>query len=218
MSEPSYLTAVRESYDTVAADYFRIVKRPAELDPLSRGMLAAFAEGVRTHGRGGPVADVGCGPGLVTAYMAGLGLPMIGTDLSPEMIRLARDAHPGLPFTVGSMTASGFGSGTLDGILAWYSTHHTPPEWLPVVFAEFRRTLAPGGHLLLGGYVGDESVHPAQAYGHPVSYGSYFQPLDRIAELLDRAGLVVTARLEQRPEPPVKRPYVCVLARRPESS
>lgn len=36
MTEASYLAAVRESYDTVAADYFEQVKTPAELDPLSR--------------------------------------------------------------------------------------------------------------------------------------------------------------------------------------
>ncbi|MFG2627902.1 class I SAM-dependent methyltransferase [Streptomyces sp. NPDC048473] len=153
----------------------------------------------------------------MTAYMAGLGLSMIGVDLSPKMTELAQHASPALPFAVGSMTAMGFGDGALGGILAWYSTHHTPPEWLPTVFAEFHRTLAPGGHLLLGGYVGDEHRRPAQAYGHPVSYASYFLPLDRIAELLGRAGLVVTARLEQIPEPPVKRPHAYLLARKPES-
>jgi len=34
VAEPSYLTAVRESSDTVAADYMKQVKRPADLDPL----------------------------------------------------------------------------------------------------------------------------------------------------------------------------------------
>ncbi|MBT2394887.1 class I SAM-dependent methyltransferase [Streptomyces sp. ISL-100] len=216
MTEPSYLAAVRESYDTVAADYVRYVKPPAAMGAPARAMLTAFAELVRTGDRG-PVADVGCGPGLVTAHMAALGLSMVGVDLSPKMIKLARDAHPGLPFVVGSMTALGFGNGTLGGILAWYSTHHTPPEWLPMVFAEFRRTLAPGGHLLLGGHVGDENLRPAQAYGHPVSYGSYFLPLARIAELLGQAGLVVTARLEQEPDEPARRPYACLLAGKPVS-
>ncbi|MGW1892803.1 hypothetical protein ACWCP6_21570 [Streptomyces sp. NPDC002004] len=44
MTEPSHLTAVRESYDTVAVDYAARVKSPAELDPLSRAMPAVFAE------------------------------------------------------------------------------------------------------------------------------------------------------------------------------
>ncbi|MFF2848286.1 class I SAM-dependent methyltransferase [Streptomyces sp. NPDC058001] len=217
MSEISYLSAVRESYDTVADTYLERVPRPADLDPLSRATLAAFAEIVRIGGRG-PVADVGCGPGLVTAYLTTLGVSAFGVDVSPRMIELARRAHPGLRFDEGSMTALDIGDDTLGGILAWYSIQHTPPERLPEVFAEFHRTLAPGGRLLIGGYVGDdEHIRPAQGYGHPVSYQFHFLSLDRIADLLTRAGLVVSARLEQGPDEGKKRAYVSVLARKPES-
>ncbi|CAL9634827.1 hypothetical protein SUDANB96_06212 [Streptomyces sp. enrichment culture] len=95
MTEPSYLAAVRASYDTVAADYAAEVKFPSELDPLSRGMLAAFAELVRDDSLG-PVADVGCGPGKVTAHLVGLGVRVFGVDISPRMVEPARAAHPGL--------------------------------------------------------------------------------------------------------------------------
>ncbi|GGX68845.1 hypothetical protein GCM10010358_23990 [Streptomyces minutiscleroticus] len=154
MTEPSHLAAVRESYDTVADDYVSLVKNPSELDPLSRSMLTAFAELVQASGRG-PVADLGCGPGRVTAHLAGLGVSAFGVDVSPKMIELARSTYPDLSFSVGSMTALEIGDDTLGGILVCYSTHHTPPELLPVVFAEFHRTLAPGGHLLLGRPGGD---------------------------------------------------------------
>jgi SAM-dependent methyltransferase len=217
MSEPTYLAAVRRSYDTVAADYVERVKNPAELDALSRAMFAAFAELVRGADLG-PVADVGCGPGQLTAHLAGLGLSAFGIDLSPKMIELARQAFPSLRFDVGSMTELDLGDNELGGIMAYYSTHHTPPELLPVVFAEFHRTLAAGGHLMLGGRVGEhEHLRPAQAYGgHPVSYESYFLPADDIAELLVRAGLVVTAQLTQQPDEGARRPGVTFLAHKPE--
>jgi SAM-dependent methyltransferase len=215
MTEPSYLAAVRESYDTVAADYTRLVKEPAELDPVSRAMLAAFAELAAPLG---PVADLGCGPGKVTAHLAALGVPVFGVDVSPRMVELARAAYPELRFTVGSMTALDIADGELGGILAYYTTHHTPPQWLPTVFSEFHRALAPGGRLMLAGHVGNgEHLRPTRAYGdHPVSYESHLLPPDRIAELLDRAGLVVTTRVVQEPEGGVKRQSGTFLAYKPE--
>ncbi|WP_086730475.1 class I SAM-dependent methyltransferase [Streptomyces carpinensis] len=214
MTETSYLTAVRESYDTVAATYAERVPEPAELDPLSRGMLAVFAESVRLAGAG-PVADVGCGPGKVTAHLAASGVDAFGVDLSARMVSLARRAHPHLRFVQGSMTALGIGGDTLGGVLAWYSTHHTPPALLPAVFAEFHRVLAPGGHLLWGCHIGDEHLRPSQGYGHPVSYEWYLLSAERVAELLGEAGLVVTARLVQEPEGRLTRRHACLLARKP---
>lgn len=212
MTEPAYLSSVRESYDRVAADY--VTRVPALPDALSRAMLAAFAELVRDRG---PVADLGCGPGRLTAHLATSGLPAFGIDVSPKMVELARQAFPSLRFTVGSMTALDLGDAELGGILAFFSTFHTPPEWLPVIFAEFHRTLAPGGHVLLGTYIGDnEHRRPTQAYGgHPVSYESYLLPADRIAALLGEAGLAVTARLLCEPDEGAKRRHACFLARKP---
>jgi SAM-dependent methyltransferase len=218
MAETGYLAAIRESYDAVAADYVRLVPKPDAIDPASRSMLAAFAELVRAAGLG-PVADLGCGPGRVTAHLAGLGLPAFGIDLSPKMIMMARRAYPELRYAVGSMTALGLGDGALGGILAWYSTYHTPPEQLPGLFAEFDRTLAPGGHLLLGTYTGDdEQLRPARAFGrHRVFYHSYLLPPGDLATLLAGAGLTITAQLESLPSPAAqpRRPHACLLARKP---
>ncbi|WP_199548619.1 class I SAM-dependent methyltransferase [Streptomyces sp. N35] len=217
MPDLSYLAAVRESYDTVASDYVEQVKAPAELDPLSRGMLDVFAEMVRTAALG-PVADLGCGPGKVTAHLAERQVPVFGLDLSPAMVQLARNAYPELRFDVASMTSLPIDDDGLGGILAYYSTHHTPPELLPVVFGEFRRTLAPGGSLMLAGHVGTgQHFRPTQAYGgHPVSYESYLLPPDEIAELLRQAGLTLTARLVEEPAEGAQRTYATFLARKPE--
>lgn len=195
----TFLDAIRDSYDTVAADYVKIVKGPQTLDPISRAMIDGFADLLLAAGPG-PVADLGCGPGWFTERLAGKGLDAFGVDLSPGMIEQARQAYPHLRFEVGSMTALDIPDGTLGGVFAFYSTHHTPPSHLPVVYGEFRRVLAPGGLLMLGGHIGaDEHYSPRQAYGgNPVSYESHLVPADRIAELLAAAGFRVTARLEQQ--------------------
>ncbi|MFJ4878869.1 class I SAM-dependent methyltransferase [Streptomyces sp. NPDC088745] len=219
MTEPPHLAAVRESYDTVAEAYADQVPAPARLDPLSRALLAAFAETVRTAALG-PVADLGCGPGKVTAHLAGLGVPALGLDLSPRMIGLARAAHPRLPFAVGSMTALPLADRSLGGILAYYSTHHTPPDHLPGVFAEFCRVLAPGGHLMLAGHVGEEGIRrPRQAYGgHPVSYTSHLLPPPRVAALLRGAGLALDTHVVDEPAEGATRSFATFLAHRPEAA
>ena len=211
----SHVAAVRTAYDTVAAAYAdRYGDALADL-PLSRAMLAAFAELVR--GGGGPVADLGCGPGHVTAHLGALGVPAFGLDLSPAMVRLARRAYPHLGFQAGSLTALPLADGVLGGILSWWSIVHTPPELLPVVFAEFRRALAPGGHLLLGFHVGDGHRRLERPYGHDVVLDKYYFPPDRIADLLAEAGLVVVARLVEEPDAGQRCQSATLLARRGES-
>ncbi|NED07037.1 methyltransferase domain-containing protein [Streptomyces sp. SID6648] len=217
MIELSHLDAIRQSYDTVAADYARFVKDPGALDPVSRAVLSAFAELVVSSGLG-PTADVGCGPGKVTAYLTGLGVSAFGVDLSPRMIELARAAHPDLRFEVGSMTALAADDGELGSVLAFYSTHHLPPAELPQVYGEFYRALAPRGHLLLVTRVGEEE-HQRRTYGYgdgdPAPFDSYRLPADRIAELLERAGFAIAARTLQAPEEGAKRPVAGFLARKP---
>ncbi|MGA4837830.1 methyltransferase domain-containing protein [Streptomyces sp. G45] len=218
MTEHAYLAAIRESYDTIAVDYAQQVTKPAELDPVSRALLAAFAEVVAEAGRG-PVVDVGCGPGHVTAHLAALGVPVSGVDLSPKMVEQARRAYPHLDFAVGTNTALDAADATLGGVLAYYSTHHTPPDHLPAVFREFHRVLAPGGWLMVAGYVGDGGQRrPTRAYGgHEVSYVSFRHPPSRVADLIGDAGLTVTARLEEGAEPGARRWTATFLARRPEA-
>ncbi|WET79602.1 class I SAM-dependent methyltransferase [Amycolatopsis sp. QT-25] len=205
MTEPSFLTTTRESYDTVAEDYVARVEPLFEQEPISRAMLAAFAEQVR-----GPVVDVGCGPGHVTAHLASLGLDVTGVDLSPKMIEIARRRHPELRFFVGSMTALDLPDGELGGLVAWWSIFHLPPEVLPAVFTEFRRVLAPGGRVLLGFHVGDERLSPKTAYGHPVTYDAYLLEPGRVADLLERTGFEVAARLAMEGR---KLPQACLAAR-----
>ncbi|HEY6744442.1 MAG TPA: class I SAM-dependent methyltransferase [Mycobacteriales bacterium] len=205
------MDGIRDSYDTVAATY--AAKFGDELDgkPLDRALLAAFAETVS-----GPVADLGCGPGHVTAHLGRLGLEVTGIDLSPAMIATARESHPGLSFAVGDMTRLDIETGSLGGIVAFYSIIHLPDELLPVAFAEFDRVLAPGGQVLVAFQVGDdERMHQVDWHGHRVDLDHHRRRPDTVADLLDAAGLQVRARVVREPEPAESAERCYLLARRP---
>jgi SAM-dependent methyltransferase len=217
MNEPTYLHATRVAYDTVALDYAKLVPPTFEGDLYGRAMISTFAELTRALDAG-PVADLGCGPGHVTAHLQSLGVTAFGIDLSPETIAVARRRYPDLQFDEGSMTDLDLANGSVGGVIAWYSTVHTPPELLPVVFAEFHRVLAPGGHLLIGFKAGDRLRHLENAYGHELSLDVYWVSPDRIAELLSKTGLVVDARLIREPneqEKPRQGQQAYLLARKP---
>ncbi|WP_436533837.1 GNAT family N-acetyltransferase [Actinoplanes sp. HUAS TT8] len=201
------LTGVDEAYDVAAPAYAELFRDSLRDSPLDRAILGAFADVVK-----GEVADVGCGPGHVTAYLAGLGVAVFGVDASPAMIGLARQAYPVLRFEVGSMAALNVADGALGGVLSRWSIIHTPPPEVPAVLAEFRRVLAPGGHLLIGFSAGG---HPTQAYDHRVAPAYLWQP-DHLAGLLRECGLAEVARLVCEPERSDPRQYkgVQLLARR----
>ncbi|MET8244553.1 class I SAM-dependent methyltransferase [Streptomyces sp. NPDC005202] len=198
MTDTDFLTTTRRFYDTVVDDYADRFRGALAARPLDRALLAGFAELVGKGG--GPVADLGCGPGRVTAYLDSLGLPVFGVDLSARMVELARREHPGLRFEHGSMLALDVPDGGLAGAVAWYSIIHTPQDRLPALFAEFARVLAPGGHLLLAFQVGDEPLHLDRPFGHPVSLDFHRRRPERIAELLEAAGLDLRSRTVREPD------------------
>ncbi|MEU0544708.1 class I SAM-dependent methyltransferase [Nocardia sp. NPDC005978] len=155
--------------------------------------MASFADVVRARG-GGPVADVGCGAGRITAHLCGLGVDAFGIDLSPKMIDVARGEYPGLRFDVGSMTDLDLADGSMAGLVAWYSVIHVPDDDLDVVFDHFRRVLRPGGPLLVGFHVGCDSQVKTQGYGgHPMHLHVHRRQHSRMRGWLGDAGFVVEA-------------------------
>ena len=215
---PEFIRTTRTSYDTIADDYSEQFADHLAHSPLERSLLGAFAElvGVDGDGAPAPVADLGSGPGHVTARLHALGVPVFGVDVSPRMVELARRAHPGLRFHVGSMTSLDLPAGTLGGIVALYSIIHVPHEHLPVVFAEFHRVLVPGGHVLLM-FQFDEHErgrHLAERFGHEISLDYYWHTPDSVAEHLTGAGFRLHARVRREPQHEEKLPRGLILARK----
>ena len=197
MTSATYLRATGEAYDELADVYAGRFGDVAKMPPLERALLTAYGEIV--CGRPpGLIADLGCGPGHVTAHLSSMGIPTFGVDLSQALLTTARTREPQLRFYRGSMAATGLRDGAVAGIVAWYSLIHTPPRDVPPMVAELGRILAPGGHILLAFQAADEGATTSQPFEHKVA-PAYRWPLDAIAAMLRREGMTEIARLQREP-------------------
>ena len=207
----SWLSDTRTSYDTDASGYTEKVHGLLDRSPYLRMSLALFAELVRAAG-GGPVADVGCGPGYITHHLHALGVDAFGIDLSPNMIAIARRDYPGLRFEEGTMTHLDLADDSVAGVLAFWSVIHVPNHSVPGVFEQFRRVLRPGGPLLVGFHVGDEARHTSEGYsGRPINVDDFRRQPDQITRWLRQAGFTIEAELIMRPDEEV--PGAIIFAR-----
>ena len=197
MTPFEHLPKVRTDYDTMAQAYAAFIGDAFTGNPLNHVLVQAFAELVLQAG-GGTVADVGCGPGHVTAYLRDRGVDAFGIDLSPQLIAAAREANPDLRFDVGDMGALDVATGSLAGVLANYSIIHTPPDALPALLGELSRVLTPGGHLLVSFQALPDAEGTAEAFDHKVSPAWRYSAA-HVISLLGQRGVDEVARLTIAP-------------------
>jgi SAM-dependent methyltransferase len=188
-------------YDASAAEYARRIG--TELNPefdagFDVAMLAGVAESLVV--RGGPVLDLGCGPGRVAAFLNRRGIDVIGIDLSRGMLRQARQAHPTIPLSCGPLAALPIRSASVAGAVCWYSIIHTAPADLAAVFAEIHRVCQDTADVLVAFQTaGGERVDRPDAYGTGMTMTSYRHSVDDVAAALSAAGLLVVARAVREP-------------------
>jgi len=132
--------AVRRSYDAVAGQYTECFRDELAAKPLDRALLACLAEEAEA---GAPVADLGCGPGHVAAWLAGRGVAAVGIDLSPGMIAAGRRNYPQVQFREGDLLRLPAADGEFGAAVAFYSVIHLEPAELGRAFGEVHRVLRP---------------------------------------------------------------------------
>ncbi len=199
----------REYFDAVGRRYYDLFKEELREKEYDRRLLDRFAASL---GPGAKVCDAGCGPcGHTTRYLAQAGLEVIGIDLSPECVALARSANHQLFFLAMAMEAMGFRDASFDGILAYYSILYTPKADLPALLGELRRVLKPGGKLLVVVKEGEgEGFIPDPLGTTRTTYFANFVE-GELRELLAAAGFRCESAETREPydfEIPVRRIYV----------
>ncbi|MEE4494787.1 class I SAM-dependent methyltransferase [Streptomyces sp. BE230] len=143
--EPGSAADVVRTWDARADHYLRMFRHEWDGKPFDLDVLNAFAGRVAEGGR---VYDVGCGPcGHVTEMLAARGLDVLGIDLSPRCVTLARQEKPARRFAV--MDQRDIAGERLDGLVSYYSLHDQPKVQLAAALASWAAALRPGGQLLI---------------------------------------------------------------------
>jgi SAM-dependent methyltransferase len=193
---------VAQAYSALAGRYIELFGSVDSVHPDDLRLIEAHL------GRSaGPVLDLGCGPGHLSAFLAATGSPVTGIDLVPEFLAHARHSHPDVTFELGSLAELDRPDASVAGVLAWFSLIHLDPGELDGVLAEVRRVLAPGGALVVGFFDG-----PAcEPFPHRVVQ-AYRWPAEELAGRLGGVGLTVVERVH-RPQDGDRRSYAVLAAR-----
>lgn len=139
---------VQAMFDSLALEYARTRERKFSFLAQKRLVVELLGDV-----RGGRILEVGCGPAVMAPELAAMGFEVHGVDLSPEMVRRARQRMAGHPlekrcrFALGDFERLQHPDAFFDAVLAMGVL-----EYLPAYGAALRgaaRVLKPGGTAVL---------------------------------------------------------------------
>lgn len=168
----------------------------AYLWPVVFALLRSHAPGARR------VLDAGCGNGALAAQLHAAGHQVEAFDLSPSGIRVATQAHPGIPFRVASVydDLRTLYPEPFDAVVSLEVVEHL---FEPRTYAgRLREVLRPGGLLILStpyhGWLKNLMVAASGKFDHhvnPLWDGGHIKFWSRrtLSALLEEAGLRVVA-------------------------
>lgn len=121
----------------------------------------------------GKVLEIGCGTGAFSRRLAERSEQVLALDLSPEMIRLARERSrkfANIDFQVDDAVARDFPDEEFDCIATIATMHHLP---FPLMLSKMKRALKPDGVILILDLDEPEGIYGTLSYvmAMPVSVG-----------------------------------------------
>lgn len=171
---------------------------------LDQMLLKEFAAANKDKGL---CADFGCGTGQTTKYLYDNGVKdIIGIDLSPEMVNVARRLSPEIKFDTGDLLNIAFPQEYLGSVLAFYAIVHFTIDQVRTCFREINRVLKTNGEFLFAFHVGDEVVHFDKAHNKEIDVDLFFFKTDDIVALLSETGFRVIDAIERHPSEDMKYP------------
>ncbi|BBD65260.1 type 11 methyltransferase [Nostoc commune NIES-4072] len=117
------------------------------------------------------VLDIGCGTGLFSRLLAKRADRVLGIDLSPNMIEIAKQKsrqHPNIDYQVADILQWEFSVKQFDAIVSIATVHHLPLENL---LLNLQTALKPGGKLVIRKDSGQEVLTSVTSEGEYQNYG-----------------------------------------------
>lgn len=133
-------------------------------------------EAAKRSPKEGSVLDLGCGPGSILRRLRMLrpDLILIGTDIDPAIIRIARRKakEMSIDYVVATIDEQDLPDRSVDCALSSLMFHHLSPETKQAALREARRILKPGGVFLLC----DFSVPSKKHWWLSVEFWKHIEP------------------------------------------
>ncbi|WP_438486056.1 class I SAM-dependent DNA methyltransferase [Streptomyces sp. S186] len=162
--------------------------------PHKEGQIASAVWLSEELPAGSRILDAGCGTGLPTArQLRDAGHRVVGIDLSPGMVALARENVPDAEFhrlDIADLRAGRLGGrGSFDGIAAYFSLLMMPRAEIPCALGMLYDLLRPGGLLALAMVEADIDDYPIPFLGSTIRVSGYLR--DDLRRVVRDAGFDV---------------------------
>lgn len=166
---PDRLDEIRQSFDQRAERY--------DDSAMHRALAAAVAEsldlvGVET------IVDIATGTGLVLRAIdrsgSGSGIRLVGVDISPEMLRVARRELPSAEWVEADASRLPLADGSAD-IATCVTALHIIPD-VSAALSEWARVLRAGGHLVTASFASPHLsgiASPTSSRPYPTDHDPY---------------------------------------------
>jgi SAM-dependent methyltransferase len=128
--------------------YWQDIKAAANSDPTIAARQQKLSSFLAGFGKGLAVADVGCGQGDFTAFLAVLGHKPVGIDISSAAVSAAKENHPELRFDImGPNNVIPLQDGACDAVWSSEVIEHVFDVY--EYLSEINRILKPDGMFIL---------------------------------------------------------------------
>ena len=171
------------SAETYAGKYFAL--------DLYDAYYREFCSHVARHGAA--VLDVACGPGNVSAFLARErpDLQVLGIDLAPNMVRLARTHVPSATFLVHDCRSLSDLGRVFDGIAYAFGLNYLGEDDAARFFGSLGTVLTPDGVLYLSAMLGPTERSGLQTTSSGEQVHVYYRPRQAVEQLIQGTGLEI---------------------------